>query len=264
MARRARPGRGRAHPILHPARRQHRPRPRPGKGVPLAVRPDPRPRPRGGLLADRAHRQAGPPRGEPPHGAGFGDTHPGDRRRQPRAVCLDLRPPAGHHPPRRAAGGGLRDRGRRPGARVGRAQEPGRPRLHPDHRQDALPARRPLLPAHRGRRRRGPILRRLQARPRPPRRLADALGECQARFPTVPIIFCETRALAQEWTYRFLSAALAHADEETHVETEATPLTSARAASPGEVRQWARKHGYAVSDPGRIPREIREAFEARR
>ena len=94
--------------------------------------------------------------------------------------------------------------------------------------------------------------------------VADALGECQARFPTVPIVFCETRALAQEWTYRFLAAALAHAGEETHVETEATPLTSARAASPGEVRQWARKHGYAVSDRGRIPREVRAAFDARR
>ncbi|WP_237768038.1 Lsr2 dimerization domain-containing protein [Serinicoccus sp. CNJ-927] len=78
------------------------------------------------------------------------------------------------------------------------------------------------------------------------------------------MVFCETRALAQEWTYRFLTAALAHASEETHVKTEATPLTSARAASPGEVRQWAREHGYAVSDRGRIPREIREAFEAGR
>lgn len=28
--------------------------------------------------------------------------------------------------------------------------------------------------------------------------VADALGESQARFPTVPIVFCETRALAQE------------------------------------------------------------------
>ena len=94
--------------------------------------------------------------------------------------------------------------------------------------------------------------------------VADALGECQARFPTVPIIFCETRALAQEWTYRFLAAALAHAVEEAHVETEATPLTSARAASPGEVRKWAREHGYTLADRGRIPREIREAFDARR
>jgi hypothetical protein len=30
----------------------------------------------------------------------------------------------------------------------------------------------------------------------------------------VPIVFCETRPLAQEWTYRFLGAAAAYADEE--------------------------------------------------
>jgi hypothetical protein len=29
------------------------------------------------------------------------------------------------------------------------------------------------------------------------------------RYPTVPITFCETRPLAEEWTYRFLGAALA-------------------------------------------------------
>ena len=38
--------------------------------------------------------------------------------------------------------------------------------------------------------------------------VADGLAECQVRFPTVPIVFCETRKLAQEWTYRFLAAAL--------------------------------------------------------
>lgn len=39
--------------------------------------------------------------------------------------------------------------------------------------------------------------------------VADAIVECQIRFPTVPIIFCDTRKLAQEWTYRFLAAARA-------------------------------------------------------
>ena len=29
--------------------------------------------------------------------------------------------------------------------------------------------------------------------------VADAIAECQIRFPTVPIIFCDTRKLAQEW-----------------------------------------------------------------
>lgn len=42
----------------------------------------------------------------------------------------------------------------------------------------------------------------------------DAIGECQARFPGVPIIFAETRSLAQEWTYRFFGAALSEQAQE--------------------------------------------------
>ncbi len=41
-------------------------------------------------------------------------------------------------------------------------------------------------------------------------RLADLLGQLQVRYPSVPIVFCETRPLAEEWTFRFLGAALAH------------------------------------------------------
>jgi ERCC4 domain len=40
--------------------------------------------------------------------------------------------------------------------------------------------------------------------------VADGLAEAQARFPSVPIVFCETRPLAQEWTYRFFGAAVSH------------------------------------------------------
>ena len=43
-----------------------------------------------------------------------------------------------------------------------------------------------------------------------PRVVADGLAELQVRYPTVPIVFGETRQLAQEWTYRFLGAALEH------------------------------------------------------
>ena len=41
-----------------------------------------------------------------------------------------------------------------------------------------------------------------------PGRVAEALAEAQARFPAVPVFFAEARPLAQEWTYRFLGAAL--------------------------------------------------------
>jgi len=36
--------------------------------------------------------------------------------------------------------------------------------------------------------------------------LAESVAEAQARFPAVPIIFCENRSLAQEWVYRWLGA----------------------------------------------------------
>lgn len=41
-----------------------------------------------------------------------------------------------------------------------------------------------------------------------PALVADGLAECQIAWPTVPIVFCETRKLAQEWTYRFLRGSL--------------------------------------------------------
>jgi hypothetical protein len=46
-----------------------------------------------------------------------------------------------------------------------------------------------------------------------PSMVAEMLAAAQIRYPNVPIVFCETRALAQEWAYRFLGAALAYADE---------------------------------------------------
>jgi ERCC4-type nuclease len=37
--------------------------------------------------------------------------------------------------------------------------------------------------------------------------VADGLAELQVRWPSVPVVWCETRKLAEEWTYRFLAAA---------------------------------------------------------
>jgi hypothetical protein len=47
-----------------------------------------------------------------------------------------------------------------------------------------------------------------------PAMVAEMLAAAQVRYPNVPIVFCETRPLAQEWAYRFLGAAVAYADEE--------------------------------------------------
>ena len=40
--------------------------------------------------------------------------------------------------------------------------------------------------------------------------VTELLAALTVRYPTVPIHFAETRPLAEEWTYRFLGAALAY------------------------------------------------------
>lgn len=40
--------------------------------------------------------------------------------------------------------------------------------------------------------------------------LADQLAAVTVRYPEVAIAFCDTRPLAEEWTYRFLAAALTY------------------------------------------------------
>ena len=50
--------------------------------------------------------------------------------------------------------------------------------------------------------------------------VAELLAQAQVRYPQVPIVFCETRPLAQEYTYRFLGAALAFADEELSMQPD--------------------------------------------
>jgi hypothetical protein len=92
-------------------------------------------------------------------------------------------------------------------------------------------------------------------------RVAEGLAEAQVRFPTVPIVFCETRPLAQEWTYRWLGACLAElgaARATADVESSFAPGGSVPAAppSPAEIRAWARTQGIEVSDRGRIPADV--------
>jgi hypothetical protein len=45
--------------------------------------------------------------------------------------------------------------------------------------------------------------------------VAEMLAALTVRYPAVPISFCETRPLAEEWTYRFLGAALAYHQAES-------------------------------------------------
>ena len=95
--------------------------------------------------------------------------------------------------------------------------------------------------------------------------IAEGLGEAQVRFPSVPIVFCETRPLAQEWSYRFLGAAVEHAEAEEAAQQLADLLPTAgvlppRPPTPAEVRTWAAASGLTVSAKGRIPAQVMDAY----
>ncbi len=98
--------------------------------------------------------------------------------------------------------------------------------------------------------------------------VADALAELQIRWPNVPIVHCDSRKLAEEWTYRYLAAAHAWATDEPAALArigiaEASPTVDGpREPTPSsaELRAWARANGWPVSDRGRIGHDIREAW----
>jgi hypothetical protein len=96
--------------------------------------------------------------------------------------------------------------------------------------------------------------------------IAEGLAEAQVRLPNVPIVFCETRPLAQEWTYRFLGAAVAHHHDDTHADllTESLPAAGplpAAPPSPAEIRVWAVANGLELSPKGQVPASIVAAFQ---
>jgi hypothetical protein len=107
-----------------------------------------------------------------------------------------------------------------------------------------------------------------------PALVADGLAELQIRWPSVPVVFCETRQLAEEWTYRFLAAARAWADTETASIERLAPLAAAPGSTelagapdaPGpstaEVRAWARAAGLAVAGGGKLRPGIWAAWRA--
>jgi hypothetical protein len=99
--------------------------------------------------------------------------------------------------------------------------------------------------------------------------VADGLAELQVRWPGVPIVFCETRQLAEEWTYRYLAAAHTWASTELALveRIDTGPEATATATAPdapepttGEVRAWARAAGLSVPDRGRLRPEIWHAW----
>lgn len=102
-----------------------------------------------------------------------------------------------------------------------------------------------------------------------PAQVADGLAELQVRWPTVPLVFCETRPLAEEWTYRYLAAAWTWASEEAAAMQRVTqvPDSVTVAATPdaaptnAEIRAWAVEQGYPVADRGRLRAEVTAAWQ---
>ncbi len=101
--------------------------------------------------------------------------------------------------------------------------------------------------------------------------VADGLAELQIRWPSVPVVFCETRQLAEEWTYRYLAAAHGWAQaEHTTVQriaptvgvTELDDAPTAPEPSTAEVRAWARANNLTVPDRGKLRPEIWNAWRA--
>ena len=94
----------------------------------------------------------------------------------------------------------------------------------------------------------------------------DGLAELQVAFPNVPIMFCETRKLAQEFTYRYLGAAhtwavnAAHLADALGAEPALAAAPNQREPSTAEVRAWARQVGLAVPDRGRLQPGIWQAW----
>jgi hypothetical protein len=117
-----------------------------------------------------------------------------------------------------------------------------------------------------------------------PAQVADGLAELQVRWPSIPIVFCDTRKLAEEWTYRYLAAALTWALEERpalarmglYADDElagagaaepsgrSEPRPARRPEPPGppaaQVRAWAVANGLEVADRGRLRPEVRQAW----
>lgn len=95
--------------------------------------------------------------------------------------------------------------------------------------------------------------------------VADLLARVQVRWPSVPVFFAETRPLAEEWTYRFLAAAVSEQvglDRVSQRLADLVPAPALAAAppTPAAVRAWAVSQGFTLSSKGRIPREVVAAY----
>jgi hypothetical protein len=74
--------------------------------------------------------------------------------------------------------------------------------------------------------------------------VADGLAELQVRRPSLPIVFCETRQLAEEWTCRYLFAVMPGPGTEAVIADRTGPHTSTRSrVGCTSLPQTERKRG---------------------
>jgi hypothetical protein len=95
-----------------------------------------------------------------------------------------------------------------------------------------------------------------------PSTVADGLAELQIRLPSIPIVFCGNRKLAEEWTYRYLAAAHTWAQTETAAlqriglptPAPANPASTDSPSPPvpttAQIRAWALTNGLTVPRTG--------------
>ncbi|MCF8608805.1 hypothetical protein L5G28_01325 [Gordonia sp. HY285] len=93
--------------------------------------------------------------------------------------------------------------------------------------------------------------------------VAEAVAELQVRFPSVPVVFCDNRKLAQEWTYRWLGAALHEYRQRAATDVVVETLSTGPEAPSVQIREWAVASGLDVSAKGRIPKWVRDEWDKR-
>ena len=92
--------------------------------------------------------------------------------------------------------------------------------------------------------------------------VTDSFAELQIRWPNVPVVFCETRQLAEESTYRFLAAAHALAITEQAALQRISPIAVGIVEIDEAPHRWHRPPrrsapgpkalGLPVPDRGRL------------
>lgn len=85
---------------------------------------------------------------------------------------------------------------------------------------------------------------------------------CRSAFPTCRSCSAKLRKLAQEYTYRYLAAALTWFVDDADATTVFEPAAAEPEPSSAELRAWAKSVGLPVSDRGRLRPQILQAWRA--